>query len=197
MLFIDNKIKIKKSKNSLGIKAMIFLSIAFFAFICLINSFYSSPKIKNILRELEEDQNKKRMNEICMAIKDYDLYDIKDLETTPYNINKNITLRFCKNIEGEKSSCIYKNGKNKIRLAGDINGENGNYNKFEVQKDGKIKIELATGDKNKKLNKNYQVKITLKCDKNKKDFTITNNVENFNINNNNVLNIEGACKHVL
>ncbi len=69
MLFINNKIKIQKRKNSLGIKAFIFLSIAFIAFICLINSVYTSPKIKNILRQLAEDQNKKRMNEICMAIK--------------------------------------------------------------------------------------------------------------------------------
>ena len=174
MLFINNKIKIQKRKNSLGIKAFIFLSIAFIAFICLINSVYTSPKIKNILRQLAEDQNKKRMNEICMAIKGYDLYDIKELEATPYNITKDISLRFCKNIEGEKSSCIYKNGNNKIKLAGDIKGENGNYNKFDVQKDGTIKIELATGDKNKKLNKNYKVEINLKCDKNKKDFTIMN-----------------------
>ena len=192
MLFINNKIKIQKRKNSLGIKAFIFLSIAFIAFICLINSVYTSPKIKNILRQLAEDQNKKRMNEICMAIKGYDLYDIKELEATPYNITKDISLRFCKNIEGEKSSCIYKNGNNKIKLAGDIKGENGNYNKFDVQNDGTIKIELATGDKNKKLNKNYKVEINLKCDKNKKDFTKSKTVK-FDIINEYYLKIEGAC----
>ena len=56
----------------------------------------------------------------------------------------------------------------------------------------KSKIELATGDKNKKLNKNYQVKITLKCDKNKKDFTKSKTVK-FDIINEYYLKIEGAC----
>ena len=77
-------------------------------------------------------------------------------------------------------------------MAGDIKGENGNYNKFDVQNDGTIKIELATGDKNKKLNKNYKVEINLKCDKNKKDFTKAKTVK-FDVNNEYYLKIEGAC----
>ena len=88
-------------------RTIFFLSITFISFICLTNPFYNSQNFKNILRQLEDNPRSKGVNEICMAIKGYDLYDIKELETNVYKINNKITLKFCKNIEGQDSSCIY------------------------------------------------------------------------------------------
>ena len=182
MVYILNKIK----KN---IIAIFFISLASLSFIYLINSIYNSQKNKNMLRQLEENKGKE-FNEICMAIKDHDLYDIKDLESNTYKIGEDIKLRFCKNID-KKSSCLYRDT---IRLAGSIYGEEGNYNKFNVKDDGTINIILAKGDKNKIRNENYLVNITLKCDKNLNDLKYTYSPINFNIYNDYILNIEGSCK---
>ena len=194
MVFFCNKIKIQYNKYSFNIRTIFFLSITFISFICLTNPFYNSQNFKNILRQLEDNPRSKGVNEICMAIKGYDLYDIKELETKVYNINKQITLRFCKNIDRQDSSCIYKDGKKIIKLAGDINGSKGNYNKFEVDdKTGLISIYLAAGDKNANTKKNYLVNIKLKCDRNENNFQTTKTVS-FDIKKDNILNIEGACK---
>ena len=140
MVLLWNKINIQYNKYSFSIRTIFFLSITFISFICLTNPFYNSQNFKNILRQLEDNPRSKGVNEICMAIKGYDLYDIKELETKVYNINNKITLRFCKNIESQDSSCIYKDGKKIIKLAGDINGSKENYNKFEVDKNEVINI---------------------------------------------------------
>jgi hypothetical protein len=81
-----------------------------------------------------------------MIFKNNDLYTLFNAKGIVYSLpDDRITLSLCENIDNIKSSCILKNGTNIIRLAGDINGENNNKNKFEIYR-GSIKIYLAAGD---------------------------------------------------
>lgn len=148
----------------------------------------------NALRQLEEDPRTKGVNEICMEIDGNNLYDLKDLEEKTYNITENIFLRFCKNIDGEDSSCIYKAENKKIKLAGDIKGQEGNNNKFEIENNDKVKLYLSAGEKNANINKNYLVNVEIECNETINDF-ILKEKPTFDINNDNILNIKGISKH--
>ena len=148
----------------------------------------------NALRQLEEDPRTKGVNEICMEIDGNNLYDLKDLEEKTYNITENIILRFCKNIDGEDSSCIYKAENKKIKLAGDIKGQEGNNNKFEIENNDKVKLYLSSGEKNANINKNYLVNVEIECNATINDF-ILKEKPNFDINNDHILNIKGISKH--
>lgn len=148
----------------------------------------------NALRQLEEDPRTKGVNEICMEIDGNNLYDLKDLEEKTYNITENIILRFCKNIDGEDSSCIYKAENKKIKLAGDIKGQEGNNNKFEIENNDKVKLYLSAGEKNANINKNYLVNVEIECNATINDF-ILKEKPTFDINNDHILNIKGISKH--
>ena len=148
----------------------------------------------NALRQLEEDPRTKGVNEICMEIDGNNLYDLKDLEEKTYNITENIILRFCKNIDGEDSSCIYKAENKKIKLAGDIKGKEGNNNKFEIENNDKVKLYLSAGEKNANINKNYLVNVEIECNATINDF-ILKEKPTFDINNDHILNIKGISKH--
>jgi hypothetical protein len=80
-----------------------------------------------------------------MAFENYDLYTLFNAKGKVALPDDRITLSLCENIGNLKSSCILKNGIYIIRLAGDINGENNNKNKFEIY-GSSIKIYLAAGD---------------------------------------------------
>ena len=179
MKFISDKI---------NTRTFLFIIFNIVVIIFLINIF---PNFNNILRKLEDDPRTKGVNEICMEIVNNDLYDLKDLEQKTYNITENIFLTFCKNIEGYKSSCIYKNNNVIKKLAGDIHGEENNNNKIEANNDI-VKLYLSAGD-DFDSNEKYKVNIELECDKNTNDFTLLEN-PNFDINKNNILNIKGKCK---
>ena len=143
---------------------------------------------------MEEDPRTKGVNEICMEIDGNNLYDLKDLEEKTYNITENIFLRFCKNIDGEDSSCIYKAENKKIKLAGDIKGQEGNNNKFEIENNDKVKLYLSAGEKNANINKNYLVNVEIECNATINDF-ILKEKPTFDINNDYILNIKGISKH--
>ena len=162
----------------------------------IIFSLYIIPSFNygNALRQLEEDPRTKGVNEICMEIDGNNLYDLKDLEEKTYNITENIFLRFCKNIDGEDSSCIYKAENKKIKLAGDIKGQEGNNNKFEIENNDKVKLYLSAGEKNANINKNYLVNVEIECNATINDF-ILKEKPTFDINNDHILNIKGISKH--
>ena len=157
-------------------------------------SIITSFNYGNALRQLEEDPRTKGVNEICMEIDGNNLYDLKDLEEKTYNITENIILRFCKNIDGEDSSCIYKAENKKIKLAGDIKGQEGNNNKFEIENNDKVKLYLSAGEKNANINKNYLVNVEIECNATINDF-ILKEKPTFDINNDHILNIKGISKH--
>ena len=157
-------------------------------------SIITSFNYGNALRQLEEDPRTKGVNEICMEIDGNNLYDLKDLEEKTYNITENIILRFCKNIDGEDSSCIYKAENKKIKLAGDIKGQEGNNNKFEIENNDKVKLYLSAGEKNANINKNYLVNVEIECNETINDF-ILKEKPTFDINNDHILNIKGISKH--
>ena len=157
-------------------------------------SIITSFNYGNALRKLEEDPRTKGVNEICMEIDGNNLYDLKDLEEKTYNITENIFLRFCKNIDGEDSSCIYKAENKKIKLAGDIKGQEGNNNKFEIENNDKVKLYLSAGEKNANIDKNYLVNVEIECNETINDF-ILKEKPTFDINNDHILNIKGISKH--
>ena len=166
------------------------------ALLNIIFSLYIIPSFNygNALRQLEEDPRTKGVNEIWMEIDGNNLYDLKDLEEKTYNITENIFLRFCKNIDGEDSSCIYKAENKKIKLAGDIKGQEGNNNKFEIENNDKVKLYLSAGEKNANIDKNYLVNVEIECNATINDF-ILKEKPNFDINNDHILNIKGISKH--
>ena len=101
----------------------------------------------NPIRSLNDDNDprSKGPNQNCMTFKNNDLFTLFNEKGKVDFPDDRITLSLCENIDNIKSSCILKNGIYIIRLAGDINGENNNKNKFEIY-DGSIKIYLAAGD---------------------------------------------------
>ena len=104
------------------------------------------PNINTIRSLIDNyDPRWKGPNENWMSFQDYDLYTLFNAKGKVDLPDDRITLSLCQNIGNIKSSCILKNGTNTIRLAGDINGENNNKNKFEI-KVGTIFIYLAAGD---------------------------------------------------
>ena len=128
-----------------------------------------------------------------MLINENDLYDLKDLEDKTYNITSNIDLKFCNNIDDYKSSCLYKSQNNqKIKLSGDIKGEENNKNKIELVENNTLKIYLASGDSNSQGEK-YKVAIELQCNKSINDFQVSQ-VSDFDPGNDVSLTIKGQCK---
>ena len=118
----------KKTKISNICFGSIFLIFINFIIILYFISDFNRPS--NIIRKLNEDDPRtKGANEICMLINENDLYDLKDLEDKTYNITSNIDLKFCNNIDDYKSSCLYTQNNQKIKLSGDIKGEENN-NKY-------------------------------------------------------------------
>ena len=178
----------KYIRDKMNKRAFLFIAFNIIVVIYLINTF---PNINNFLRKLEDDPRTKGVNEICMEIVNNDLYDLKDLDQKVYNITDNIILSFCKNIEGYKSSCIYKDNTVIKKLAGDIHGEENNNNKIEAN-NNIVKLYLSAGD-NFNSNEKYKVNIELICDQNINDFTLLEK-PNFDINTNNILTIKGKCK---
>ena len=187
-----NNNKYKSASNTKS-RSILFISIVIIVFICLINP---SSSLSESIRKLADDPRTEGVNEICMEIDGNDLYDLKDLEKKTYNLTEKIFLKFCKNIDNYESSCIYKEGDEVIKLAGDIKGKKGNNNKIEIISNGFLKIYLSAGDKNPK-NENYKVDIELRCDEKKEEFTLnnTNDIANFDPKGeNNTLTIKGTCK---
>ena len=196
MDLIKNKNNIIKTiiplnKITLSFHTIFFISINFIIIFFLITNIYI-PISSKVLRKLEDDPRKSGANEICMLIKDNDLYDLKDLEDKTYNITENIDLKFCSNIDNYKSSCIYKIGNTAKRLSGDIKGEKDNKNKIELVGNNTLKILLALGEQNNK-NQNYKVTIELQCDKSSNDFKVSE-ISDFNPDDNDALTIKGKCK---
>lgn len=181
-----------KNKHASNIRNILLITINCIVLLYVINYFGNITRVVNIIRKLEEDPRTKGVNEICMEIVGNDLYDLKELEDKTYNLTKNILLRFCKNIEGQESSCIYKENDKVIKLAGNIKGEKGNYNKFKVEND-LVKIYLSSGEKNKNKNENYLVNIEISCNQTINEFQ-TANISDFNPDNDYTLNIKGKCK---
>ena len=190
MEFINNQIKIKGDKHIFNIRTILFITINIGIFIYIINFFDNLLKVNIILRKLEDDPRTKGSNEVCMKIIDNDLYDLFGLENKIYNVTNNIKLRLCDNIDGYKSSCIYKNGDITNNLAGDIKGEENNKNKIEVTNEI-VKIYLAAGNKFKN-DQRYKVNIEIKCN-NSYDFEIEE-VSQFDPNSNDTLNIKAKSK---
>lgn len=182
----------KKTKISNIFFGSIFL--IFVNFIIILYFISDFNRTSNILRKLnEDDPRKKGANEICMLINENDLYDLKDLEDKTYNITSNIDLKFCNNFEDYKSSCLYKSQNNqKIKLSGDIKGEENNKNKIELVENNTLKIYLASGDSNSQGEK-YKVAIELQCNKSINDFQVSQ-VSDFDPGNDVSLTIKGQCK---
>lgn len=190
MEFINNQIKIKGDKHIFNIRTILFITINIGIFIYMINFFDNLLEVNTILRKLEDDPRTKGSNEVCMKIIDNDLYDLFGLENKIYNVTNNIKLRLCDNIDGYKSSCIYKNGDITNNLAGDIKGEENNKNKIEVTNEI-VKIYLAAGNKFKN-DQRYKVNIEIKCN-NSYDFEIEE-VSQFDPNSNDTLIIKAKSK---
>ena len=169
MEFINNQVKIKGDKPIFNKRTILFIAINIGIFIYMINFYDNLLEVNTILRKLEDDPRTKGSNEVCMKIIDNDLYDLFGLENKIYNVTNNIKLRLCDNIDGYKSSCIYKNGDITNNLAGDIKGEENNKNKIEVTNEI-VKIYLAAGNKFKNIQR-YKVNIEIKCN-NSYDFEI-------------------------
>lgn len=164
-----------QNKSFSNLKILSFVLINIIAILYTIESItINLNKKKYLIRELgeEKDPRKKDPNEICMAFDDnikYDLFDLKKKKISLYN-NK-VELKFCDNIEKNRSSCIYDKGGNITKLAGDIKGEKKNKNKIKVY-DNKLVLYLAAGEECKS-EQNYKITLELYCNENK-DFEILN-----------------------
>ena len=168
------KIENKRKNLILNFKTTLFiviiLSIFIFSFYCF--KFFLYNKKNVLIRKLnEEDPRSKGANELCMGFEGYSQANLFILNNTTIDVNENIQLKLCQNINDTKSSCIYKNNSTIIRLAGDINGENNNKNKIKVIQpsldfiyESELKIYLAEGDICKN-GKRYKVQIDLYCDR--------------------------------
>ena len=154
----------KGMNKSSFLKKIILGSIFISALIYLIDSIkINIIKDKHLIRTLDEDVRLKGANENCMEIIGsflYDLTELADLKKEEIDLGEGIEFKFCKNIGDKASSCVYNT---ETRLSGDINGEDNNKNKIEVE--GKnVHLYLAAGDKCKsEPKKKYKIDVTLTC----------------------------------
>ena len=109
----------------------------------------------------DNDPRSKGANENCIGFVNNDLYTVFEVKGE-VDIGGNYSLSLCENIGNYKSSFIFKNDKNIIRLAGDINGEKDNKNKFVIN-DTLITIYLAAGDICSGTER-YKVELTIKAE---------------------------------
>ena len=154
----------KKMNKNTFLKKIILGSIFISALIYLIDSFkIYINKDKHLIRILDEDIRSKGANENCMEIVGsylYDLTELASLKEEEIYLGKDIEFKFCKNIENKASSCVYNK---ETRLSGNINGEDNNKNKIEVE-DKNVFLYLAAGDKCKSdPKKNYKIDVKLTC----------------------------------
>lgn len=195
---MESKLIQKHIKN----KRFYILSVFFIlAFIYLIESItLNLRKNSKFIRALEENIRETNVNHNCIEFDGpymFNLFALKTLKKENISFdNPNIEFQFCDNIENEKSSCIYKNGENKYRLSGDINGEENNNNKIKVdnkEKNQTVYLYLAEGDKCKSdSSKKYRIDITLICN-NGTDFQMMN--QTFDPENNCELSFEAVTKY--
>lgn len=181
-------------------KNIFLITINIIAVLYIVDSIKIGLKNKITNRKLEESDRTSGVNEICMdfeGVFKYDLLGLKDIETSVNN--SNIELKFCKNIDETKSSCIYKNDSSYIRLAGDIKGEENNNNKIEIKHsdellERKVIYYLAAGEKCKCQDTNYKVTIQLYCDSTT-DFKLLKDVDGFDPYSSCDLTIEAKSKY--
>lgn len=119
---------------------------------------------KSVIRELLATINPKDANENCIKIDNYNLFNLFGMSKLKGYSKEfpsgTLKFNFCKNVEDSKSSVIFiTKGTNpkKIRLSGNINGEEGNKNKVILDYHGnginqgnmttKITLKLNSGDK--------------------------------------------------
>ena len=166
---------IKGNYISFSLKKFTIIISCILAFIYYIDSnkinFTKNKIFKRILSG-KDDPRLDKPNENCMQIDDNSLFDLFPLENVDVNItgyDKEIIFQFCKNIEGEDSSCIYKKDNSEpIRLSGDIDGESDNKNKVKVENPDdeskrSVTLFLAAGDRFNNTNERYKITIFLKC----------------------------------
>lgn len=161
----------KYNKLVFNIKNIALFVINIIAFLYLINLFNINND--SIRRLAEQDNRSKKPNQICMEIIGYTLFDFFNLSTKNVSGTSDddgiIELKFCENINDYKSTCILKKDGKVIKLAGDVSGEDKNYNRiiidnYDKKKERVANIYLAAGDKCK--SEKYKVKMQLKCDEN-------------------------------
>ena len=147
-------------------------SIVSFNLIALIYALDSNQmNIKNSVRKLAQNEP----NEICFEIDGNTKYNLFGLKNVDVELGENIEFRFCRNVEGYDSSCIYTKGDEKIKLAETIYGKDNNKNKIDASKN-KVKMYLAAGDKCLKEEKDkYKIEIELYCSD--EEFEIQNKTE--------------------
>ena len=176
---------IKNSRKLYFIINILLLCLSF------VNSIISNSHkimfLNNYLSFEEAEKNKidqtSGFNENCLLIMDYIRYDLSKLsdeERILENDGNKIIYQFCKNIPGNKSSVIFPEEGKIIKLAGDINGEEGNKNKITYNSnETSIILHLAKGDQCLKDNlTNYSFTIKLICDNTKEfEFPKINNYD--------------------
>lgn len=193
---ISNKM-MKYNKIVFNFKNIVLLGINIIAILFVINSF----KITNVpIRRLEDDDiRKNKPNQICMEIQGeslFNFFELSKINTTFENDDGgSIQLQFCENIDGYKSTCIYKNGDKVIKLAGSFEGEDDNYNRILTTDDDNEKKKayfyLAAGEKCN--SGNYKVKIELECDE-KEEFKLDKDILSFKESDCNI-NLSGISKY--
>ena len=182
---MDKILIINTSKNQKFFT--LFVYVFFLSFIRAIglNSHESSIFAHNFVTFQESNIINRTLgpNENCILITNYTLYDLTELSKENRSVNNGsnkIIYQFCKNIPNMNgSSVIYiGEGGKIIKLAGDINGKEGNKNKISYNSnETAIILYLANGEECLyDSSQNYDFKIKLICNS-------TTNFSFININN--------------
>lgn len=159
---------IAKSEKYYYIKISFIVSFNLFVFVYILDSIQMN--INKQFRALDEsDPRTKGANEICMEIDGNTKFDLFKLKDENVNLGKDIEFKFCENVIGVSSSCIYNYKSTIIKLAETIEGKKKNKNKIEVtnsktKSERKVMMYLAAGDQClNDTTKNYKINIELIC----------------------------------